>query len=562
MRASLLDWRLPRIRGYERALWATLPFLAALTGAQGGCTKDKESLLVVALTSAGANAAAARTVALSVAGVNKTFSLPAGLSQTPVSFGVYLPSSATGTLAVSADAMGGGFCFSGSTTASAPSAGSTAMVSLALTATVGCTAVGGAGGGGTSGAGGLSGTGGVSGGGGSAGISGSGGATGGSSGASGRGGAPGTGGAPTGTGGAGGAPGTGGASNGSGGAPGTGGVSGMGGVGSVTPPSLTACTEYDHNDVNDPPCNDNQGISNWEIWSLAFSPDGRTLATAGDDGRVKIWNFDGHTLTASGHVISTSGQTYVAFSPDGSTLVAGSNGALVSYKTANWTLGPAFTGVTGQVRGVAVTADSQRIVTIDGADNLYVHTLGSGGAPVSYSLGVYPLSLSLEAGSSATQIVGGVGFDTGRAGTFQVSGSTISPLSAFTVETSTAVDVLAAAFAPTGTLLATGDDDGNLQFWPNPVSSGSASGTALTFATDGNTNAVAGLSWSRDGAYLAVAAGSPFAGGSASIYAYPARSQYAAVVPTYYPASVAFSPSGSALAIGEVTCGKVMLCAD
>jgi hypothetical protein len=34
------------------------------------------------------------------------------------------------------------------------------------------------------------------------------------------------------------------------------------------------------------------------------------------------------------------------------------------------------------------------------------------------------------------------------------------------------------------------------------------------------------------------------------------------VVPTYYPASVTFSPSGSALAIGEVTCGKVMLCAD
>ncbi len=84
----------------------------------------------------------------------------------------------------------------------------------------------------------------------------------------------------------------------------------------------------------------------------------------------------------------------------------------------------------------------------------------------------------------------------------------------------------------------------------------------MTFATNGNANGVAGLSWSRDGAYLAIAAGSNFAGGSASIYAYPARAQYASVVPTYYPVSVAFSPSGSALAIGEVTCGKVMLCAD
>ena len=517
-----------------------------LAGAAAGCSKEKESLVLVALTSADANAAMATTVALSVGVVTKPFSLPAGLSQTPVSVGVYLPSSATGSLLVLATATGGGFCFSGSTMAVVPSAGSTVSVPLALTATAACTGTGGAGSGGLSGTGGLPATGGVPGSGGSAGKPGTGGAAGGTSGSSGTGGAAGTGGVSSGT----------------GGATSTGGAPGTGGAGPVTPPSLTACTEYDHNDVNDPTCNDDEGISNWEIWSLAFSPDGKLLATAGDDGRVKIWNFDGHTLTASGHVLSTNGQTYVAFSPDGATLVAGSNGALVTYKTASWTLGPAFTGVTGQVRGVAVSADSQRIVTIDGAENLYVHTLVSGGTPVSYPIPVYPLSLSLEAGSSATNIVAAVGFDTGRAGTFQISGSTITTPSGFTVETSTSVNVLAAAFAPTGTLLAMGDDSGKLQFWTNPVSVTNASGTALTFATSGNANGVAGLSWSRDGAYLAIAAGSPFEGGSASIYAYPARARYGAVVPTYYPVSVAFSPSGSALAIGEVTCGKVMLCAD
>jgi WD40 repeat protein len=341
-----------------------------------------------------------------------------------------------------------------------------------------------------------------------------------------------------------------------------GGTAGTGGGGAVVPPSLTACVEYDNNDVNAPPCNDSQGISNWEIWSLAFSPDGRLLAAAGDDGRVKIWNFDGKTLTAAGRVIPSNGQTYVAFSPDGATLVVGSNGALAAYKTSNWSLGPAFTGVTGQVRGVAVSADSQRIVTIDGAENMYVHTLVSGGAPVSYALGVYPLSLSLQAGSSATKIIAGVGFDTGRAATFQNTGGTIMALSAFTVQTSTSISVTSAAFAPTGTLLALGDDSGALQFWSNPVSGATPTGTPLTFSMRGNANAVVGLSWSRDGAYIAIAAGSPFAGGSASIYAYPARSLYGMVVPTYYPVSIAFSPSGSAVAIGEVTCGKVMLCAD
>ena len=81
--------------------------------------------MVVALTSADASAAMASTVALSVGDVTKTFSLPTGLSQTPVSFGVYLPSSAIGILPISASGAGGGFCFSGSTTAAVPSAGST-----------------------------------------------------------------------------------------------------------------------------------------------------------------------------------------------------------------------------------------------------------------------------------------------------------------------------------------------------------------------------------------------------------------------------------------------------
>ncbi|HZL17701.1 MAG TPA: hypothetical protein VFG23_08150, partial [Polyangia bacterium] len=118
------------------ALRATLPVLALLAGAVGGCSK--ESLVVVALTSADARAATVDTVELSVASVGKTFSLPAGLSQTPVSFGVYLPSSSTGVVTVSASASGGGFCFSGSTTAAVPSAGSTVMVSLALAEMVPC----------------------------------------------------------------------------------------------------------------------------------------------------------------------------------------------------------------------------------------------------------------------------------------------------------------------------------------------------------------------------------------------------------------------------------------
>jgi hypothetical protein len=512
-----------------------------------GCKKTQESLVVVAMTATDPNAAMLISASVSVAGVSRTFTLATGLSPSAISVGVYVPSEVTGPVSVAVTATGRGFCFSG---AAAPepqilSAGTTVNAMVALVAT-GCGSGGAAGSSGNAGSGGI----GSGASGGSSGSTGGSGVVGGGAGAGG-----GTGGriASGGTRGGAGASGTGG-----GGAAGSTGGAVGGGV--VNPPSLTKCTEYDHNDASDPPCDDANEISDWTIWSLAFSPDGKLLATAGDDGRVKVWSFDGAKLTATGHVLSTGGATFVAFSPDGSLLAEGSQNGVVVYNVANWTIHATLGGIAGNVNGVAFSPDSQRVVSTDDTSHLYVHAIAAPGAPFSSTaLPASPYTLALSPVATPAQSWAAVGFATGRCEIDNVASANPEFQSAFVV-TSDASYTSGLQFSPDGTLLAAGGGDGILRFFQ--FTTGSSVGTSLTFSKNGNVNGVNGVAFSPGGKYVAVAAGSFFAGGSASIWAVASRSNAGAVVPNYYPESVAFSPSGGALAIGEVACGKVLLCAD
>jgi WD40 repeat protein len=300
------------------------------------------------------------------------------------------------------------------------------------------------------------------------------------------------------------------------------------------------------------------GISNWTIWGVAFSPDGRTLVTGGDDGRVKIWAWNGSTLTETGRVLSTIGATFVAFSPTGNLLAVGSASGSVVYNTSDWTVNATLTGIAGSVLDIGFSPDGQQVISID-STSIYVHSLANASTPTVETLANGPYALGVSPVSSPTTIWAAVAFTDGTGGVLNVKGPGLASPSGFPV-TSNLSYATAARFSPDGSTLAAGGEDGRLQFWSIPLLSTTPVGNPIVFMTGGVPDAVNGLSFSPSGDFLAVAAGPPL--GAASIWNVAARTQRGSVNPKYFPVSVAFSPNGSALAIGEVTCGLVMICAD
>jgi parallel beta-helix repeat protein len=126
------------------------------------------------------------------------------------------------------------------------------------------------------------------------------------------------------------------------------------------------------------------GHTHW-VWSVAFSPDGRLLASGSDDWTIKLWEVASGSLvrTLTGHggsVYSHGGSVNsVAFSPDGRLLASGSSDDTIKlWEVASGSLVRTLSGHTGAVLSVAFSPDGRLLASGSGDTTIKLWDVATG----------------------------------------------------------------------------------------------------------------------------------------------------------------------------------------
>jgi WD40 repeat protein len=273
--------------------------------------------------------------------------------------------------------------------------------------------------------------------------------------------------------------------------------------------------------------------------SVAFSPNGKILATASADRTIRLWDVAtgrqmGKPLTGDSGTISS-----VAFSPNGKVLASGSYDKTIRLwdVATGRQIGKPLTGDTDEVNSVAFSPDGQ--ILASGSDDQTIRLWNAAtGAEIGKPL------------AGATDAVNSVAFSPN--GQILASGSNDDTVRLWNVATGTEIGkpftgdtaaVNSVAFSPNGQILASGSNDDTVRLWN--VATGTEIGKPLT----GNTKQVNSVAFSPNGQILASGSDDD----TVQLWNVATGTEIGKPLTgdTGWVNSVAFSPTGALLASGS-----------
>jgi WD40 repeat protein len=271
------------------------------------------------------------------------------------------------------------------------------------------------------------------------------------------------------------------------------------------------------------------------VSALAYSPDGRRLASGSSDGTVRIWDTRSHRQLMVLHSLGGAAIDSVAYSPDGVTLVTGDDNGLLqfwdsrSYQQFGHPVAVRGNGVgslafspDGRVLAVAsaqtvrfVNPTTRRIegepLRVPGGDNLKTVAFSPNGRVLATNIGsVLGGAVQLWDVTSRRPLGGPLARGDIESVAFNPNGSTLAVVGGGgavllwnvadrhrlpSLNTHTGTYLHSVAFSPNGRLLATGGLQGQIWLWDtsadrqigSPLIGHSDEVDALAFSPDGRT---------------------------------------------------------------------------
>ena len=320
------------------------------------------------------------------------------------------------------------------------------------------------------------------------------------------------------------------------------------------------------------------------VMSLAFSPDGKMLASGGggleNDNSIKLWDIAGgrQLRTLSGHADDVNG---LAFSPDGKTLAsAGEDKTVYLWDVGAGRVRRALREHTAPVAAVVFGRDGRMLASVGESIRLWdaeggrmLRVLPHTGSAIALSPDGVTLANAQLSWVGLWDIPSGQVLRTLIGRSLPVKSVAYSPDGAMMLSAGgnlslwdfgvgrraarpdlTHADANAAGFSPDGKLIASGGADGTLKLWD------AKAGRELR-TLQGHRGQVNAVAFSPDGKTLASGSGSaPLPGLAAGITdeasvrlwdVATGRELHRLASGAMYSGSIAFSPDGKLLAVGQ-----------